>query len=115
MTRWATHRTPAATRDYVVPISKLFSLGVARFHQLNNSEDCISTDWLDFLKEDEAVKIIQDLDAVLMLSLKNLCKDIKEMMQVLPYYSRFVRLFVSLHSFSFQWHILTNAFYFLFC
>lgn len=85
---WAVSRTPTATRDYIVPISKLFSLGVARFHQLYQSEDNISTDWLDFLKEHEAVKIIQDLDAALMLSLKNLCKDVQEMMQVLPYYSR---------------------------
>ena len=85
---WAVSRTPAATRDYVIPVSKLFSLGVARFHQLYKSEENISADWLDFLKEDEAVKIIQDLDAALMLSLENLCKDVKEMMQVLPYYSR---------------------------
>ncbi len=85
---WAVSRTPSATRDYIVPISKLFSLGVARFHQLYQSEEKISTDWLDFLKEEEAVKIIQDLDAALMLSLKNFIKDVEEMMQVLPYYSR---------------------------
>ena len=85
---WAVSRTPAATRDYVVPVSKLFSLGVSRFHQLYHSDDVVSSDWLDFLKEDEAVKIIQDLDVALMLSLKNLCKDVQEMMQVLPYYSR---------------------------
>lgn len=87
---WAVSRAPAATRDYFVPVSKLFSLGVARFHQLYQSEDHVSADWLDFLKEDEAVKIIQELDGALMLSLKNLCKDVKEMMQVLPYYSRLV-------------------------
>ncbi len=85
---WAVSRTPAATRDYVVPISKLFSLGVARFHQLYKAEENVSSDWLDFLKEEEAVKIIQELDGALMLSLKNLCKDVKDMMQVLPYYSR---------------------------
>jgi hypothetical protein len=87
---WAVSRTPSATRDYIVPVSKLFSLGVARFHQLYQSEEHVSADWLDFLKEDEAVKIIQELDQALMLSLKNLCKDVKDMMQVLPYYSRLV-------------------------
>jgi hypothetical protein len=86
---WAVSRTPAATRDYIVPVSKLFSLGVARFHQLHKSEENVSADWLDFLKENEAVKIIQEFDAALMLSLKNLCKDVKEMMQILPYYSRY--------------------------
>jgi hypothetical protein len=85
---WAVSRTPESTRDYVVPISKLFSLGVARFHQMYQSDEHISNDWLDFLKEDEAIQIIQDLDAALMLSLENLCKDVKDMMQVLPYYSR---------------------------
>ena len=87
---WAVSRAPASTRDYIVPVSKLFSLGVARFHELYNSEENCSTDWLDFLKEDEAVEIIQELDFSLMLSLENLCKDVKEMMQVLPYYSRLV-------------------------
>mmetsp|Transcript_741 Transcript_741/g.870 ORF Transcript_741/g.870 Transcript_741/m.870 type:complete len:1995 (-) Transcript_741:61-6045(-) len=84
---WAVSRTPSTTRCYVAPFSKLFSLGVSRFHQLHKSDVNISVDWLDFLKEEEAVKIIQDLDSLLMLSVRNLCNDMREMMQVLPYYS----------------------------
>ena len=85
---WVVSRTPKNTHEYIRPISKLFSLGVARFHELCDSDSSVSADWLDFLMEDEAIEIIQDLDGALLRFLKNFCNDIKEMMFVLPYYSR---------------------------
>ncbi len=85
---WAVSRTPENTQQYVKPISKLFTLGVARFHELHKSDSKVSADWLDFLKEDEAIRIIQDLDGALLLFMKNFCKDMEDMMYILPYYSR---------------------------
>jgi len=85
---WAVSRSPANSQEYIRPISKLFSLGVARFHELHHSDSSVSADWLDFLKEDEAIKVIHDLDGALLLFLKNFCNDMKEMMYILPYYSR---------------------------
>ncbi len=84
---WAVSRSPQASQQYIAPIAKLFSLGVARFHQIHMSDAKVSADWLDFLMEDEAVTIIQELDGALMLFLKNFCFDMKEMMYILPYYS----------------------------
>jgi hypothetical protein len=87
---WAVSRTPIITQEYIKPVSKLFSLGVARFHELYKCDSTVSPDWLDFLKEHEAIKIIQDLDSALLTFLKHFCNDIKEMMYILPYYSRYV-------------------------
>jgi len=82
---WAVSRAPPNTQTYFKPISKLFSLGVARFHELRSPD--ISAEWLDFLTEAESVKIIQELDVNLMRFLSNFCKDVEEMMDILPYYS----------------------------
>jgi len=84
---WAVSRTPEQTQQYIKPISKLFSLGVARFHEIHKSDSNVSTDWLDFLKEDEAIQIIQELDGALLAFLRSFCKDMKEMVYILPYYS----------------------------
>jgi hypothetical protein len=85
---WAVSRYPEQTKEYIRPVSKLFSLGVARFHEIHQSDSSVSLDWLDFLKEDEAIAIVQELDKALLQFLKRFCKDVKEMMYVLPYYSR---------------------------
>lgn len=85
---WAVSRSPKESQEFIGPISKLFSLGVARFHQIHVSDSKVSADWLEFLMEDEAIKIIQQLDGALMLFLTNFCYDMKEMMYILPYYSR---------------------------
>ena len=85
---WAVSRSPKESQEFIGPISKLFSLGVARFHQIHVSDSKVSADWLEFLVEDEAIKIIQQLDGALMLFLTNFCYDMKEMMYILPYYSR---------------------------
>ena len=80
---WAVSRAPESTQTYIKPISKLFSLGVSRFHEL-----CSGNEWLDFLMKEEAVMIIQELDAKLVLFLRNFCNDVEAMMDILPYYSR---------------------------
>lgn len=85
---FAVSRLPEQTKEYIRPVSKLFSLGVARFHEIHQSDASVSLDWLDFLKEDEAIAIVQELDKALLHFLKRFCKDVKEMMYVLPYYSR---------------------------
>jgi len=87
---WAVSRTPVNTQEYIKPVSKLFSLGVARFHELHKCDSTVSADWLDFLKENEAIKIMQDLDSALLTFLKHFCNDFKEMMYILPCYSRYV-------------------------
>jgi hypothetical protein len=58
-------------------------LGVAHFHSVLSGST--TADWLDFLMDDEAVTIIQELDFKLIRSLEALCNDIREVFQVLPY------------------------------
>jgi hypothetical protein len=85
---WATSMSPVQTQDYIVPLSKLFSLGVARFHEIQRADSKVSLDWIDFLVEEDAIQIIQELDAALLMFLKNFCDDMKEMLNVLPYVQR---------------------------
>ena len=70
--------------DFMVPLSNLFSLCVAHFHKIDRD---LTTDWMDFLLEDEAVQIIHEIDTKLILALESFARDVKDMMLVLPYYS----------------------------
>jgi hypothetical protein len=74
---------PEQTKYFVAPFVKLFSLGVSQFHAIQSGK--CTADWLDFLMEDEAVEIIQELDYKLIDSLESLCNDMKQVVQVLPY------------------------------
>lgn len=74
---------PEQTKYFVAPFVKLFSLGVSHFHIRQSGGS--NADWLDFLMEDDAVKIIQELDFKLIDSLEALCNDMKQVVQVLPY------------------------------
>jgi hypothetical protein len=47
-------------------------------------------DWLDFLLEDDAVRIVHDIDIKLILALEAFSRDVKEMMAIVPYYARYV-------------------------
>jgi hypothetical protein len=85
---WATSMSPAQTQDYIVPLAKLFSLGVARFHEIQRADSKVSLDWIDFLVEEDAIQIIQELDAALLMFLKNFCDDMKNMLNILPYVHR---------------------------
>jgi hypothetical protein len=79
-------KMPDAAKEYMVPLSSLFSLCVLQFHKI--SEGDLTKDWLDFLLEEEAVNIIHDIDVKLILALEAFSGDVKEMMVVLPYYPR---------------------------
>lgn len=93
---WATSVSPPQTQEYIAPLAKLFSLGVARFHEIQRADSNVSLDWIDFLVEDDAVKIIQELDSALRVFLQHLSDDVKEMMSILPYVSRCVFITQSL-------------------
>jgi len=77
---------PENSKEFVSPLSSLFSLCVAQFHKINDGD--LSRDWLDFLLEDDAARIIQKIDMKLILALSSFSRDVREMMVVLPYYPR---------------------------
>ena len=83
---WVVSRMPENAKEFMRPLSSLFSLCVVQFHKI--SEGDLTTDWLDFLLEDEAVNIVHDINMKLILALESFSRDIKEMMVVLPYYPR---------------------------
>jgi hypothetical protein len=83
---FAVSRLPAGAKEYLSPLSSLFSLCVVQFHKINEGD--LTKDWLDFLMEDEAAKIIHDIDMKLILALESFSRDVKETMLVLPYYPR---------------------------
>jgi hypothetical protein len=74
---------PDQTKYFVEPLIKLFSLGVAKFHCIQ-SGDC-NTDWLDFLLEEDAIKIIHELDMKVIECLNNFVTDVKQLFEVMPY------------------------------
>ena len=76
---------PENGKVYIEPFSRLFSLGVAHFHRIRPGGT--NGHWLDFLTSEDAVAIIQELDSKFLRSIDTLCKDVKEVMEVLPYYS----------------------------
>jgi hypothetical protein len=81
---WAVSKMSAKSKDIVVPLSKLVSLGVAQFHKIYGGD--LTADWMDFLLQDEAVQLIHEIDMKLILLLEKVSKDIKQVMVVLPYY-----------------------------
>lgn len=101
---------PDGAKDYIVPLSSLFSLCVLQFHKIDDGD--LTKDWLDFLLEEEAVNIIHDIDVKLILALESFSRDVKEMMVVLPYYPRFVsqRFNATLHTQCTTYHLTNNAF-----
>ena len=80
---FATAEFPEHTQDFLKPFVKLFSLGVSQFHSIQDG--AVSGEWLDFLLEDDSVKIIQELDGRLIDFLDSLCRDVKTLFEVMPY------------------------------
>lgn len=74
---------PEQTKYFVEPFIKLFSLGVAKFHSIQAGNT--NADWLDFLMDEDSVKIIQELDMKLIDGLDAFCKDVKSLFEVMPY------------------------------
>jgi hypothetical protein len=85
---WVASRMPENTKEFMCTLSSLFSLCVAQFHKIYDGD--LSKDWLDFLLEEDAVRIIHDIDMKLILALESFSRDVKEMFVVLPYYPRYV-------------------------
>lgn len=83
---WAVSQLPDNAKEYLSPLSSLFSLCVVQFHKINSGD--LTKDWLDFLLEDETIDIIHDIDMKLILALESFSRDVKETMLVLPYYPR---------------------------
>ena len=83
---WLVSNLPENSKSIMCPLSNLFSLCVAQFHKINAGD--LSKDWLAFLLEEESVKIIHEIDMVLILMLESFARDVREMMNVLPYYAR---------------------------
>jgi hypothetical protein len=81
---WIVSGMPESTKEYMSPLSKLFSLCVAEFHNISVGD--LPKHWLDFLMEEEAVSLIHDIDIQLIRSLESFSRDVKEMLVVLPYY-----------------------------
>jgi len=80
---FATAEFPEQTQEFLKPFVKLFSLGVSQFHSIQSG--AVSGDWLDFLLEDESVKLIQELDGRFIDFLESLCRDVKTIFEVMPY------------------------------
>lgn len=80
---FATAEFPEQTQDFLKPFVKLFSLGVSQFHRIQSG--AVSGEWLDFLLEDESVKLIQELDGRFIDFLDSLCRDVKTIFEVMPY------------------------------
>lgn len=80
---------PKESRTFVEPMSRLFTLGVANFHKIRKGDVTagMSSHWLDFLASEDAVEIIQELDLKLRDSLDRFYRDVKTVMEFLPYYS----------------------------
>ena len=74
---------PDQTKYFVEPLIKLFSLGVARFHSIQSGDS--NTDWLEFLLEEDAVKLIHEMDMKIIDCLDAFCKDVKQLVEVMPY------------------------------
>lgn len=83
---WNVSRMTGKTQDLLLPVSKLFTMYVAQCHKIADGD--LTVDWLDFLMEDEGVKLIREIDMKLITLVEAFCRDVKEFMVVLPYYPR---------------------------
>ena len=83
-------RMPENAKEFMCPLSSIFSLCVAQFHKLTAGS--MTSHWLDFLMEEDGVRIIHDIDMKLILALSSFSRDVKEMIEVLPYYPRYVHV-----------------------
>ena len=74
---------PEQTKYFVEPLIKLFSLGVAKFHCIQSGDS--NADWLEFLLEEDAVKLIHEMDLKIIDCMDAFCKDVKQLVEVMPY------------------------------
>ncbi len=72
-------------RYFAQQVCKIFGLGIIHFETIKSGEP---GDWMDFLMEEKAVELIQDIDREIFSMVENFCNDIKATFEVLPYYAR---------------------------
>ena len=77
-------KLPENAKEFMCPLSSIFSLCVAQFHKIAAGHS--TKDWLDFLLEEDGVRIIHDIDMKAIQALSSFSRDIKDMMVILPYY-----------------------------
>jgi hypothetical protein len=75
-------------RYFAQQACKIFGLGIIHFETLKSGDP---GDWMDFLMEEKAVNIIQEIDQKIFSMIETFCNDVKATIEVLPYYSRYVR------------------------
>jgi hypothetical protein len=93
---------PESSKEFLSPFSLLFTLCVVQFHKINAGD--LSRDWLAFLMEEEAASIIHDIDMKLLFYLESFSNDIRDMMEALPYYSRYVNIDRDTNSITWSFH-----------
>jgi hypothetical protein len=67
--------------------AKLFGLGILHMKSIFSGRTD-AADWLDFLMEENAIQIIQEMDQKIVSVVEEVCKDIKSAMNIMPYYAR---------------------------
>lgn len=77
-------KLPDNAKEFMCPLSSIFSLCVAQFHKI--AAGLSAKDWLDFLLEEDGVRIISDLDMKAIQAVSSFSRDVKDMMVILPYY-----------------------------
>jgi hypothetical protein len=75
-------------RYFAQQVCKIFGLGIVHFETIKSGDP---GDWMDFLMEEKAVQIIQEIDQEIFFMIEHFCNDIKATFEVLPYYARCVR------------------------
>jgi len=81
---WTVSQMPETTKEFMLPLSKLFNLCVLQFQRIYDGD--LTAEWLDFLIQEEAMALVHEIDVKLILSLEAFSKDVKEVMVILPYY-----------------------------
>ncbi|KAI2501154.1 hypothetical protein MHU86_13300 [Fragilaria crotonensis] len=81
---WIVSKLNDKSKSIMLPLSELFSLGVAQFHKIAGGD--LTADWMDFLVEDKAIQLIHQIDVELILQVESFSKDVKEVMMSLPFF-----------------------------
>ena len=84
---------------------KIFALGILHFKTLRSGDP---GDWMDFLMEENAAQIIQEIDRKVVSMIESFCNDVKATMEILPYYSRYDILCYPMHLVCFRASIVNN-------
>jgi len=81
---WGVTRMPEQMRDFGEPFSDLFLMGVCSLKRKRNGE---RGSWLNFLDDEKSIALINELELKVIDGIQLLCDDLKDMMEVMPYYA----------------------------